>query len=281
MSPSAAWSHARVSPAGARTLSTEFATRYGPWALVAGGSEGLGAAFAEAVASRGLNLVLVALDGDTLERTAEQLAQRHDVEVATLVADLGRPDIVERVENVLDEREVGLLIANAAASPIGPFLDRPLEEHLAAVDVNVTSTIRLVHALAPAMVERRRGGIVLMTSMSGLQGTAHVASYAATKAFDLVLAEGLWHELRPHGVDVLACIGGTIDTPGYRSSNPRGGPKPMAPATVANAALEALGSGPRVVPGAPNRIAATVMSRLLPRRWAIKLTSDATTKMYR
>jgi short-subunit dehydrogenase len=135
------------------------------------------------------------------------------------------------------------------------------------------------------MVERGRGGIVVVSSMAGRQGTPLVATYAATKAFDLVLAESLWAELRPRGVDVLAVMPGTTRTPGFESSLPPGATLPravrmMEPEHVAREALDALGTRPSLVAGRWNRVAATFMQRALPRKTAIELMGRSMRALY-
>jgi short-subunit dehydrogenase len=134
------------------------------------------------------------------------------------------------------------------------------------------------------MAARRRGGIVLMSSMSGLQGTAMVAHYAATKSYLRVLAEGLGVELRPLGVDVLASLAGPIRTPNYLASAPLPSlllPTPCAPEEVVNETLAALGKGATCVPGSRDRVLALVLERLLPRELAVGLISAVTQRMYR
>ena len=96
---------------------------------------------------------------------------------------------------------------------MGPFVDADHEAIEQAVDVNVRGPLLLLRTLVPAMRERGRGAVVLMSSLTGLQGSPHVSVYAASKAFNLVLAEGLWYELRGHGVEVLACLAGATRTP--------------------------------------------------------------------
>lgn len=257
-----------------------FRDRYGPWALVAGASAGLGEAFARRLARRGLNLVLVARRQEALDRLGGELRVAHGIEVRAGALDLGRPDLADAVRALAKGLEVGLLVYNAAHSVIGPFVDRPIEEHLRVLDVNCRGPLLLSHLLGGAMARRGRGGIVLMTSIAGSQGNPLLATYAASKAFNLVLAEGLWAELAGRGVDVVACRAGATDTPGYAASRPRGKVPLMAPDDVALSALGALGRGPGVVPGTVNRIAAFVFGRLLPRRVSISIMGKAARRLY-
>jgi hypothetical protein len=122
--------------------------------------------------------------------------------------------------------------------------------------------------------------MVLMTSLAASQGNPLLASYAASKAFELVLAEGLWAELRGRGVDVLACRAGATRTPGYAASRPRRSVPLMEPEDVARQALDALGHGPSTVTGALNRVAAFAFGRLLPRRASIQIMGRATRRLY-
>jgi short-subunit dehydrogenase len=262
-----------------------FVERYGPWAVVAGASEGIGASFSKKLASRGMNLVLVARRAAPLEELASELRQEHGVEVRVQALDLGSPDSVAGMSAATEGLDVGLMIYNAAYSPIGTFLALEVEEHLKAVDVNVCGPLRLSHYFGKRFVERGKGGIILMSSMSGFQGTAMVANYAATKAYDMVLAEGLWYELRQKGVDVLACVAGATLTPNYQSSTDRiptrGLAKPMQPDEVTEQALLDLGQRPRGVSGARNRFASVLLSRLLPRRGAVEMVSKETERLFR
>jgi short-subunit dehydrogenase len=258
-----------------------FREQYGPWALVAGASAGLGAAFAEALAARGLNLLLVARRQDALDQLTTGLRSRHGIQVRTQAADLARPDLQTVIHDFTDGLEVGLLVYNAAHSVIGPFLDHPVEEHLRVVDVNCRGPLVLAHLLGAGMAKRGRGGIVLMTSTAGSQGGPWIASYAASKAFNLLLAEALWDELGSQGVRVVACRAGATRTPGYESSKPKPSRVPLLePAFVAERALAALGRKPSVVPGWFYACSAFVMNRLMPRRMAIRIMGRATRKLY-
>lgn len=256
--------------------SADFAQRYGPWAVVAGASEGLGAAFADALAARGQNLLLIARRAGLLADLSERIRSQRAVEVRTLPLDLGDPGFAASLSEAARDLAVGTIVYNAAFSPIGRFLERSEQELLGVVDVNVRGPVLLLRTLLPAMAERRRGAVVLMSSLAGLQGSPRIATYAASKAFDTVLAEGLWAELRDCGIDVLACCAGAIRTPAFGRSAERDAPGTLDPAAVAEQTLDALGRGPRVVPGFVNRLAALANGRLLPRRLAIRVMAANT-----
>jgi short-subunit dehydrogenase len=255
---------------------TRFKEKYGPNALVAGGSDGLGAAFAEGIARRGVNLVLLARREDQLKATAERLRHEYGVDVIAITADLADfEDVRQRLSRT--DVPIGLLVYDAAYAPIGRFEDVTEEQLALATAVNVRSPLLLVKLLSAPMIERGRGGIVLMSSLAGSQGSPNIAAYAATKAFNAILAEGLWKELKPRGVDVLACLAGAILTPGYQdAASAKPAPGTLEAADVAEQTLNALGKGPIVIPGAVNKVGRFVLTRLLSRRAAIAIMAKNT-----
>lgn len=249
-------------------VDASFRGRYGPWALVAGSVQGIGAAFARRLAERGCNLVLVDQDEEVVSQ-ASRLVARHRVEARAVVADLARPDTPGEVCATVDDAQVGLVVYNAAVSMVGSFLDQPLDSKLQTVDVNCRALLALVHHLAPGMAARGRGGLIVMSSLTGMAGHARVATYGATKAFALVLAEALWSELAEQGVDVLAVCPGPTRTPGFQRSRSRlPAALVMEPDRVAREALGALGRQPVLVPGTTNRLAA-LFARGFPSRRAV------------
>jgi len=257
-----------------------FRQRYGPWAIVAGASEGLGGAYAHALAQRGLHLVLVARRSDPLEKLAAELRAGHGVEVRCVVGDLAAAETFTRIDGEASRLEIGLLVCNAAHAPVGDFAAVDADSLERVVDVNVRGPLRLARSVLPGMAARGRGGIVLMSSMAGNQGTARIAAYAASKAFGRVLAEGLWAELVPRGVDVIACTAGAVRTPGYAGAAAgRDAPGTLDASQVAERTLAALGRGPIVIPGFVNRMAATLMGRILPRRAAIRIMAATTRRL--
>jgi hypothetical protein len=250
---------------------TAFAQRYGPWALVAGASEGIGAAFASALAERGLDLVLVARRPEPLAELAARLPTR----TVTVPTDLSAAGATEILARATDGHDIGLVVANAAYSPTGAFLTIDPQRSLRALDLNCRMPLLLAHHYLPAMSARGRGGLIIVSSLAGQQGSPGIATYAATKAFGAVLAEGLWAELRGAGVDVLACVAGAVATPGLARTKPHRAPGTVPPAAVAAAALRALGRRPRTVPGRLARVSANVVARLLPRRASIHIIGRA------
>jgi short-subunit dehydrogenase len=262
----------------------EFLDRYGPWALVAGASRGLGAEYARQLAEKGLNLVLAARSAGHLNDLSEGLARKHSIQTLPLHIDLGDSTAAEQIFDQARGLEIGLLVYNAALSKIGDFLDVPLEEHQREIQVNVATPLALVHRLGRVMRGRGRGGIILMSSLSAMQGSALISNYTATKAYNLLLAEGLWEELRLEGVDVLASCPAAVSTPGYLRSleeNPgRPSTAAMAPAAVVAETLVALGRRPSVIPGFSNRLAAFFMRRVMPRTAAIRLMGSVLRRMY-
>ncbi|MEV0720230.1 SDR family NAD(P)-dependent oxidoreductase [Asanoa sp. NPDC050611] len=248
-----------------------FADRYGPWALVAGASEGLGAGFAHALAGHGLNLVLAARRAEPLTALADALP----TSTVTVSADLSTMEGLRAVVDATDGLDVGLVVANAAYSPIGSFVSMDPDLTRRAVDLNCRMPLELAHRFLPPMVARGRGGFIVMSSLAGMQGSPPITAYAATKAFGAILAEGLWAELRGTGVDVLTCIAGAVATPNLAGAKARPAPGTQTPDQVARAALRGLGRGPRVIPGLGMRVSSALMSRLLPRRTAIAIIARA------
>ncbi|MGW9349553.1 SDR family NAD(P)-dependent oxidoreductase [Nocardiopsis flavescens] len=187
----------------------------GVTALVTGASRGLGRAYALELARRGARVVLLARSEAPLRELAAQIRERHggpDAEVVT--ADLSAPGGPDLVLAELRERglTVGLLVNNAGAGSVGPFLDRPLEPQLRSVGLNVGGLLALTHALGTEMAARGSGGIINVSSTAAFQPLPYQASYAATKAFVLSFSEALAEELRGSGVHVMAAHPGAIAT---------------------------------------------------------------------
>lgn len=230
-----------------------FRERYGPAAIVTGAAQGIGRAFADSLASRGLRVFMLDVQAEAVEQAAFEVTSLHGVPALPIAVDLSRRDFlsdvliaVDTAERGVGECEIGLVICNAAIGLEGPFLSETLDDLHRAVDVNCQAALTLTHHFGKGMVERGRGGLILIASATALQGSPNYVNYAATKAFNLVLGESLWYELKGRGVDVLSFVPGPTNTPGMRKSVPgleKGveiGPIRL-PSATAECAIEALG----------------------------------------
>ena len=218
--------------------------KYGPWAVIAGGSEGVGSALAEQLAAEGFNLVLLARKPGPLEETAER-ARAAGVEVRTLALDLTAPDMLRPLAEITADVDVGLLVYNAGANHYGAhFVEGDLELFQTVVTVNTTARLALCHHFGGRMRERGRGGIVLVGSYATYNGSPFITVYNASKAFSRIFAEGLWYELAPHGVDVVEFVVGAIRTPAMKARGMKFGPETAEPEDVAREALAHIADGP-------------------------------------
>ncbi|OEV04550.1 SDR family NAD(P)-dependent oxidoreductase [Streptomyces oceani] len=225
---------------------------YGPWAVIAGGSEGVGASFAHQLAEAGVNLVLIARKPGPLEQTAEEI-RATGVEVRTLPLDLLDSAAPRAIRAATEDLDVGLLIFNAGANSYGhEFVTGDLERVREVIDLNITAQLALAHHFGARMKERGRGGIMLVGSLSGYMGQAQISVYSGVKAFGRIFAEGLWLELKPHGVHVLELVLGVTRTPsmeraGLRMDLP--GLNVAEPDDVAREGLAHLADGPVWIAG--------------------------------
>jgi hypothetical protein len=256
--------------------------RYGEWAMVAGASEGIGAEFAKQLADHGFNLVLIARRESELAKKKAGLEKI--VKVRTIAVDLSLKESISGIINQTLDLEIGLFVYNAVFPLIGHFIDQPIEKHHELIQVNISTPMTLVHHFGNIMARRGKGAIILMSSMAGQQGSAMVAHYAASKAYNTVLAEGLWYELKKRNVDVMAVIAGATSTPNYVNSKPEktsmGTPAPLNPAAVVKEALARIGRNPSFITGRVNRIASWFMKMFFSRKKAIEIISKSTTEMY-
>jgi len=238
--------------------------KYGPWALVTGASDGIGREFARRLGRAGLNLVLVARRTGVLDRLAGEFSEKYGVLTKSIGADLTQDEDVDRVLKETADMDIGLLVASADFGTSGPLLDAPLEEEIEMLDVNCRSVLILSHRYGRRFAKRKRGGIVLMSSIVAFQGVPRAANYAATKAYVQTLAEGLRTELTPLGVDVIASAPGPVHSGFALRANMHMG-MALQPAVIAEATLSALGRRTTVRPGWLSKV--LEMGLTLP-RWA-------------
>jgi short-subunit dehydrogenase len=254
--------------------SSDFAKHYGPWAVITGGSEGVGPELADRLARQGFKLVLVARKPGPLQETAAALRQKYGTEVRILSQDLKAQDAAARVIDTTRDCEVGLFIHNAGADgSYRYFLDRPLDDAEGMVMLNVTTPMRLVYHFAQGMAARRRGGIILCSSLAALAGTPGNGVYSAAKAYMNTFAEMLWFELGRQGIDVLGAPYPMVRTPamvrlGMDFDNAL--VKPHEPAEIADQLLANIKNGPCLHAGRPEVHERAMKLRAMPRADAVR-----------
>lgn len=227
---------------------SRFQSRYGPWAVVTGASDGIGRELALGAASRGLSVVVCARRRPALDELAARLEKDFGVDVLVVDADLGNREGVAKLLEATAGLDVGLFAAAAGFGTSGNFLDGVLEDELGMIDVNCRAVAELSHTFGRRLVERGRGGIVLFSSLVAFQGVPRAANYAATKAYVQSFAEALALELAPSGIDVLASAPGPVNS-GFASRARMIMGSAATPRVVAEGTLNALGRSRVVRPG--------------------------------
>lgn len=259
-----------IRPPAARTRrQRRFLDRYGPTALVTGASSGIGRAIAGQLAERGLDLVLVARRESELNHLAAELRARHGVTVRVLPSDLSRPADLDELTTALDDTDIGLCVAAAGFGTSGPLLASSLGREREMLAVNCAAVLTLSWHFARRLAGRGRGGLILLSSVVGFQGMPNAAHYAATKAYVQTLAEALYVELAPHGVDVLAAAPGPVHSGFAEAAGMRMG-RALTPEQVARGTLDTLGRRPTALPGMLSRVLKDSLAPL-PRRARVRI----------
>jgi short-subunit dehydrogenase len=244
--------------------------RYGPWALIVGGSEGVGAGFARKLAAAGFNIVLVARKPGPLEELAQELRGK-GAEVRTASVDMSKPDALDKVRQVTDDVEVGFLIYNAGANSVrGNFVELDPEVYRTVIGVNVIGMTEFVRHYGGLMRQRERGGIITTGSLAGYMGNASLASYCGSKAFSRIFTEAVWAECEPFNVDVLHLNIGFTATPAMARLN-YDLTTAQDPADTAQEGLDNIRNGPVwICGGAANQARARESAAAEPRADAIR-----------
>jgi len=247
--------------------------RYGGWALITGAATGLGKAFAQEIAAAGVSCVLVGLDGDRLRDVAQDLEETHGVSCRYLELDLTTSDALDRIAALTADIPIGLLVNNAGIACGGAFATRSPEVLRRTVELNCLVPVSLTRAFLPPMLERDRGGIIVVSSLMAFLSAPQEATYCATKAFGLHFGEALWGELRGTGVDVITVCPGGMRTEFFAKDGVRADDcarlmKVSAPPErIARLTLRNLGRKPTVTPIGAFLLRS--LTRFAPRRTAI------------
>jgi uncharacterized protein len=240
-----------------------FKNKYGDWALVTGATSGIGAELTSQIAAKGINIILVARKEKELEEHATLLRNRYNIETKYIAADLATEEGIERVKMI--QEEIGLLVLAAGLEVNGAFESTPLEIELKLIQVNIVATLQLTHHFSKAMIDRKKGGILLIASLSGHMPNPYFSNYAGSKAYTLNLGASLYGELKPKGVDVSVLSPGLTNTPMVADNGVDWSKTPMTamdPSIVAEVGLNGLGKRLLSVPGGKNKMMAWMAKHL-------------------
>ena len=240
-----------------------FKKNYGDWALITGASSGLGVEFAKQLAELGLNLILVARRRGRLENLAKSLGRDHHIQIKIVSVDLSTDTFASTIRSVTDNLEIGLLVNNAGFSITGEFISNSIEREVEMLYVNTRAPLILTHEFGQHMKVRQKGGIIFVSSIAGFNAMPLWSHYAATKAYNLLLGEGLSYELQKYGVHVLTLCPGSTRTEFQQIAGVNEG-KAMEPYKVVSLAIKELGKKATIVPGFHNKFLVTI-SKFLPR----------------
>lgn len=253
--------------------------KYPSFALVSGASQGLGRVFAQILAARDQNVILVARSRDKLENLATELRQSKSVLAEVLECDLAAPFAGQRLAQQLRERRlpVSLLINNAGFGVRGEFLKLPLMRQMEMLQLNNAAVVELTHSLLPSLMEQPRAGIINVASTAAFQPIPYASLYAATKSFLMSFSLGLQEELRHRGVSVVTLCPGRLLADSKQGEAKNGHRKFgfifQSPGDVVRGALESLASGGGlVIPGFMNKLS-VFAQRCMPRRAVPRLVA--------
>jgi short-subunit dehydrogenase len=255
----------------------------GKWALVTGASAGIGVAFARELAAGGTNLVLTARRRHRLEELAQKLASAHKIKTEVFAADLVEPSAPAKIFAFTREKgiDVELLINNAGFGAYGEFVSVQPQKLLDMVQVNCSAVVHLSRLYLPEMVKRRSGDMLIVGSTASFQGVPYISTYAATKAFDLIFAEGLAEEMKPYGIRVCALCPGSTESEFHEVAGQTSLAATMknqeTAEKVARVGLRALAAGKSYVISGPGNYLGAHSQRLVPRRVVTRIAA----KMFR
>ncbi|MFZ4405074.1 MAG: SDR family NAD(P)-dependent oxidoreductase [Pseudobdellovibrionaceae bacterium] len=229
-------------------MKNNFNTKYGPWGIVTGASDGIGRSMAKVLAKKGLNLVLVARRKELLDTLAIEIQNEFKVEVRVLALNLSEIESIQIIKNYTKDLNIGLLAAIAGYGTSGAFIDSDISDEIQMLKVNCQAVIEQCHHYGSLFAKRGSGGIILVSSIVAFQGVPQSANYAATKAFVQSFAEGIHFELKPYGVDVLVTAPGPVNTGFAKRAKLKMG-KAANPTEIAQSTVASLGKAITVRPG--------------------------------
>ncbi len=254
----------------------KFKEKYGDWALITGASSGIGKCFAETLAPMGFNLILVARSEKKLNHISIELSSSHSIKCRVIVADLTKEKSVNHIIEQTQDINIGLLINNAGYSLTGDFIADTQNSQTDLMKINSLIPMQLCHWFGQKMQVKGKGGIINVSSVSGIMPLPNWTTYSASKSFLKSFSESLWYELKPKGIDIIALCPGATKTNFHKTAkvNSNG----LLPKKIVEAGIKKLGKTPSVIVGTSNKFLVFIMS-ILPLKMKIRLGAIAIENM--
>ena len=248
----------------------------GKWALITGASAGIGVALAQQLAAGGTNLVLTARREERLRTVANDLSAKHKIQAEIFATDLAKYSAPEEIFAFTQQKGIAvhLLINNAGFGAYGELPDVEPQRLLDMVQVNCSAVVHLTRLFLPPMISRKNGDVLILASTASFQAVPYISTYAATKAFDLLFAEGLAEEMKPHGIRVCALCPGSTESEFHTVAGQDQFNRERETAEkVAHTGLEALAAGKSYVISGWRNYLGTQGERLVPRRFVTRVAA--------
>jgi len=242
-------------------MDTIFTKKYGQWALITGATSGIGEELTHQLAAKGLNIALVARKEKELIEKSAFLTETYGVQTKCISADISNQEGIDKVKLESKDLEVGLLVLAAGLEVNGAFEKNNVDRELQVIQLNVIATMQLTHHFIAPMVQRKKGGVLMISSLSGHMPNPYFANYAGTKAFVLNFGASLFGEMKPKGVDITVLSPGLTKTPMIKDNGVDFSKTPMSamePSEVAKTAIDALGKKFLAIPGGKNKMMAAM-----------------------
>lgn len=250
--------------------------RFGEWAVITGASSGMGREFSRQIAASGMNVVLVARRRERLEKLATELSAEYGVEAMIVNQDLAAENATESIMQKTRGIDIGLFISNAGDGAMGGFLKHDARDFEQALKLNVLTPVKLIHHFLDKMYsEKRKGGLLFVSSAVAVSGAPYMGDYSATKAYQLNLGLALHHELLGKGINVTVLTPGPTKTEVYARDDIDFNKLPIPPMRVervVRAALSGIAKNkPVVMPGAMNNLMDFLTRHLMSRNMASRM----------
>jgi short-subunit dehydrogenase len=249
---------------------TNLKEKYGEWALITGASSGIGREFARYLSKEKINLVLIARRYEKLLELKDELTTKYKIEILPVQSDLTKDESIAKINEIVGQINVGILINNAGAGYVGKFSEMDLKKGAGLVKLNCLAPVMLTHHFIKKMIQNRKGAIIFLGSIVGLQPSPYLAVYSATKSFNIFFAEALWYELKKFNIDVLSVSPGSTATDFERVSKDTSKFITSKPEEVVASAFKSLGKKPAIIHRTINKILIG-LSNLLPIKISLTL----------